>query len=1056
MFMVRIHKITAAILLICAICLIPVKGSGQMFRFRNYNTESNLPDEFVYAINQDNNGYLWLSTGKGLFRFSGLDFYEVTYPDSLETRITNVFFRDRFGTMWFGCDDGKVYRIVDDVAQEIELDNIRSIGQILEGPDGNVWVIAQGGFVFSIEPETTSGSFQRYDVNDGYQIFSALFNTEGELLLGSQDNILVYVPAGDSLVYKGSIDNFDYAGVNAIRQLEGETYLVGTNSGLWRMEIDGFDRILSRFGSFPDLDYISVHSFYGDDKGRIWVSTAYSGAFQLVFDSGNKDIESVTVYDQSTGLAGNSVNAVFQDIEGNYWFGLSGDGLSIMNSEAFSYFSPGDTPDTKNIIAVDQLDDQIFMGTPSGYYLFDPIKNIIGDYTNLRQTVGFYSEIVSYATDNQGNIWIGTDGMGLFQKSRSGKVYSFYRTGNSSEDYITDIITDEEYIWLGTLNGVVLIDRLSGRFLNRYNIDNGLPHNSIENIELVSDGRCAVALKSDRMFLIDPVDGISSSGALMYGTTINNVYSSSQDKNGDIWAATNGNGLFKIMNDSLTVYNKSGNLMSDYCYSVLVDDMNRVWTGHDRGFSRYDIATGVMKTFGSEFAGNGVCNNKAMFEAADHKLYIGTTQGFILYDRDKDVLEPVAPINNINYLEINNIIFPAQENIVLPYDKQYVIRINYVGINLKDPEKVYYQTRLENWSDQFSPWSSETEVVFSPRDGHYVFTMNSVNEDGLSGDPIYFSILIKGPFWRSWWFILLTLMIVVGIVVIVIRQREKAQKKIEEYLKTELNARTSEVQKQKEEIETQNLEITDSINYAKKIQTSILPDVNKLKDTFSDVFIFFRPRDIVSGDFYWFDKIGKDKFILVCADSTGHGVPGAFMSMIGATLLQDIVSRQQITKPSVILRMLDEHIFTTLNQNVEFGVTNDGMDMVVCEIDLISRHLRFASAMRPVILNIGGENLYLRGNRFSVGGESGSVKYFDDQEFYMGSGDTIYLFSDGLPDQFGGSQNKKLKIYQLKKLLEDISSEPMSAQYEIIARFYDEWKGNNEQVDDILLIGVRF
>ena len=295
-----------------------------------------------------------------------------------------------------------------------------------------------------------------------------------------------------------------------------------------------------------------------------------------------------------------------------------------------------------------------------------------------------------------------------------------------------------------------------------------------------------------------------------------------------------------------------------------------------------------------------------------------------------------------------------------------------------------------------------------------------------------------------------------GAFVIYIRQREKAQKKIEEYLKTELTARTKEVQKQKEEIELQNLEITDSINYAKKIQTSILPDFNKLKETFNEAFIFFRPRDIVSGDFYWFDKIGKDKFVLVCADSTGHGVPGAFMSMIGATLLQDIVSRQHVTKPSEILRMLDKHIFTTLNQNIEFGVTNDGMDMVVCEVDIASSHIRFASAMRPVILNIGGEHLYLRGNRFSVGGESVSEKFFDDQEFYMSKGDTIYLFSDGLPDQFGGAKNKKLKIFQLKKLLEDISSLSMPGQQEVVAKFYDEWKGDNEQVDDILLIGVRF
>ncbi len=1054
MFMGRIQKITVACLVVGAVFSISAQVNGQQFRFRNYSIENNLPDKFVYSINQDNDGYLWLSTGKGLYKFSGLDFYQVYYPDSLETRTANVFLKDRFGIIWLGCDDGKVYKITGNGIMEVELNNTRSIGQLLEGPDGNIWAIAQGGSLFSISPETSAGGFKKFPINEGYQIFSAIFNSEGELLLGSQDNILVYFLSGDTLAYKGSIEDFDYAGVNALWQIEGDSYLVGTNSGILSMEVDGLDRTLSRFENFPDLEYASVHSFYRDNMGRIWVTTLYSGVYRLVLDEQTNNIETVTVLDQGSGLTGDNVNAVYQDIEGNFWFGFSGDGLSLMKSEAFSYFSPGETPDKKNIIAIDQLNDRILMGTPSGYYLFDPSRNAVGDFFDLSQSLA--SEIISFETDNSGNIWIGTDGKGLYLKKSAGTIASFYRTGNTSEDYITDIIVDEEYIWLGTLNGVILIDRSSGMFLNRFNIDNGLPHNSISNLELTSDRKCAVALKTDRIFLIDPVDGISSSSALMYGTTINNVYSYSEDKNGNIWAATNGNGLFRIMGDSLRAYNKTVNLMSDYCYSVLVDDLNRVWVGHDRGFSRYDIETDIMKTFGEDLAGNGVCNSNAIFEGTDHKLYIGTTQGFVMYDREKDIDDPIAPINNINYLEINNVTYQAKGHIVLPYEKQYIIRVNYVGINLKDPEKVYYQTRLENWSDQFSPWTSDTEALFSLRDGHYLFEMNSVNEDGLSGDPVLLSLVIKRPFWRSWWFILSTLIAIVGIVVIIIRQREKAQKKIEEYLKTELDDRTREVQLQKEEIEAQNMEITDSINYAKKIQISILPDFNKLKEAFNDAFIFFRPRDIVSGDFYWFDKIGKDKFILVCADSTGHGVPGAFMSMIGATLLQDIVARQQETKPSVILKLLDQHIFTTLNQNVEFGVTNDGMDMVVCEIDLASRHLRFASAMRPVILNIGGENLYLRGNRFSVGGESASEKYFDDQEFYMGKGDAIYLFSDGLPDQFGGPQNKKLKIYQFKKLIEHISARPMSDQLDMISKFYDEWKGDNEQVDDILLIGVRF
>ncbi len=382
--------------------------------------------------------------------------------------------------------------------------------------------------------------------------------------------------------------------------------------------------------------------------------------------------------------------------------------------------------------------------------------------------------------------------------------------------------------------------------------------------------------------------------------------------------------------------------------------------------------------------------------------------------------------------------------------------VNYVGISLGDPGKVYYHTRLDNYESNWSKLTTDREKEFSPGDGRYKFNMKSVNEDGFSSEsPVTFDLLIKKPVWRTWWFIFSSIAILTGIIILIIRQREKEQKKIQAYLEKELEARTSVVLKQKDKIELQNLEITDSINYAKRIQTSILPDINKLKETFKDAFVFFRPRDIVSGDFYWFEKMAEDKFILVCADSTGHGVPGAFMSMIGSTLLQDIVSRQHITRPSQVLKMLDKQIFSTLNQNLELGVSNDGMDMVICEINIKTRHIIFASAMRPVILVLDGEPLYIKGNRSSIGGESVIEKYFDDQEYYLNDGDTLYLFSDGLPDQFGGTVGKKMKIARLKKLIEDVTNLPLNEQKESMTKFYDEWKGDYDQVDDVLLIGVR-
>jgi serine phosphatase RsbU (regulator of sigma subunit) len=178
------------------------------------------------------------------------------------------------------------------------------------------------------------------------------------------------------------------------------------------------------------------------------------------------------------------------------------------------------------------------------------------------------------------------------------------------------------------------------------------------------------------------------------------------------------------------------------------------------------------------------------------------------------------------------------------------------------------------------------------------------------------------------------------------------------------------------------------------------------------------------------------------------------MSMIGSSLLQEIVNRKEITRPSEILRALDREITTTLNQEVD-DTSNDGMDMVVCEYNPDTRLLRFSSALRPVILVMDGEQYYIRGNKNSVGGEYIEEKYFDDQEYYLKDNDSVYLFSDGYPDQFGGEDGKKLKIARLKRLIESIKDLDMDEQYLKVSNYFDEWKGTNSQIDDVLLMAFK-
>jgi ligand-binding sensor domain-containing protein/serine phosphatase RsbU (regulator of sigma subunit) len=1043
------------------VCIFLFSGllKSQSYSFKNYSKELNLPDGFIYTINQADNGFLWVGTGKGLLRFDGYNYYPVQYPDSSQLRNPTFGLKDKNGTLWFGCNDGTVFYSRDNSLLKVSISNTKSISSIVEGPDGIIYVIPQGDAIFSVNPSKPE-EIHQYSFSENPVLYSAIYTASGNLMIGTQENILICSLGKDSVIVKDIVDGFDNSAINTIQKTDDSTrFLVGTeDNGLFLLRLSENGKILTRFSDHPELSALRVKSICEDSGHSFWMSTFGSGVIQFRISENYESVNSIRHFNPQTGLDSDDAKLVFEDAEGNFWFGSFGKGISMLTSYSFGFYTPGKNQAENNILFVDSIGGNYILGTPSGFHIFDPVTGKSLSFTSLAGQIAG-SQISSYHLDRDKNLWIGTRGKGLYMRNRSGTVSLFYRNGDSGTDEINDIEVDGNNIWLATINGVIVLDRSTKRELYKFDISNGLPPKSINKIFLDSNRNAYIGAESDRLFVIDPDFEVSPGNAVMYGSTINKVLSFAKSRNGVIWAATSGNGIFGFKHDTVTSVNRSNGLMSPYCYSILADSENNIWIGHDKGFSRFNSESGMVTVFGTEYVKNGVCNQDGMFESADGKIFIGTTEGLIIYDRKNERKNTVAPFNNIISIVINDgssdVEYPYRSTIELKY-KKYRITVNYTGINFGSPDKVYYSTYLENYDPGYSKMSPQREVTYSLGDGKYKFNLVSVNENNLSQNtPVSFEIIIKKPWWRTWWAIVAEILLVSGTVVLIIRERDKAQKKIQEYLETELAARTSVVMKQKGEIELQNIEITDSINYAKRIQTSILPDVSKLKESFNDAFILFQPRDIVSGDFYWFDKLDEERFILVCADSTGHGVPGAFMSMIGSTILQDIVTRKGITKPSEILTLLDKQIFSTLNQNAELGVSNDGMDMVVCLFNTKTRHMVFSSAMRPVIVVLAGDSFYIKGNRSSVGGESVIEKYFDDQEYYLNEGDTIYLFSDGLPDQFGGPDGKKMKIARLKRIIEQVSKLPMSEQKDALSKYYYDWKGTFDQVDDILLMGVK-
>jgi serine phosphatase RsbU (regulator of sigma subunit)/HAMP domain-containing protein len=283
----------------------------------------------------------------------------------------------------------------------------------------------------------------------------------------------------------------------------------------------------------------------------------------------------------------------------------------------------------------------------------------------------------------------------------------------------------------------------------------------------------------------------------------------------------------------------------------------------------------------------------------------------------------------------------------------------------------------------------------------------------------------------------------------------------ERVLEHKVVERTEQVVKQKEEIQekTKELEtlfkqVTDSIHYAKRIQEAILPPLSLVKSILPESFILYKPKDIVSGDFYWIDK-KNDWSYFAAVDCTGHGVPGAFMSIVGYNLLKDILNNSNAITPAAIMDKMNDGVANTLHSGSSDNQTKDGMDMTLCALNYKTLELQFAGAFNPLYIVRNNELLQFKADKFPIGMFIGEKQNFTNNSVQLQNGDNVYIFSDGYADQFGGPKGKKYMAGNFRELLKEMSKLPIENQSINLNQTIEEWRGNLEQVDDILVIGIK-
>ena len=1028
---------------------------GQIYQFKEFNIEEGLSHPFVYTVAEDNNGFIWIGTGEGLCRFDGFEFIVSEMDDSLTNGFVTSSYLDSEGILWFGHNSGQItyYNGNDFKLLKTSEDVKSSIVGITGDSNGNVFIASQNSGLLKVSEDLNVEIFSEEFSEE--LIYAIQFAGNNNFLIGTSEGLSLYKYKDDSFVKEYVIQELEYITIQTIKKGRKENaFWIGTeDSGFFLVEAKGemFDSyVLTNMGEKYELAFENVQSILEDKENTLWISTFGKGLYKLIPENKQEyTYKDIVHYSTENGLSNNYIKTIYQDWEGNYWIGTFGNGLSFSVDEALTIQYQDIDALNGNILSVAETDSHLWLG---GNAVIAKINKSNNEYVIINTANGLPNDkvIAIYVDPNQ-KLWIGTEKSGIYQFDiKTNKVRSYYQSNNSMGNSINHITGIDNKVFVSTQNGVLVFDLVTGKS-ELFNTAQGLPHNNIKSVFIDSDKHPWIATRSHGIFVLNSDLNYSIAG------NVNLVFTSvTEDVNGDLWAVTYGDGAFKFEQDSIKYYSTDNGLKSNYCYSIISDNAGQVWVGHKLGMSSIDVNTGEVKVLSTEKGINGDCNYNATIRQKNGVILTGTTEGLIVYDKSKEKENVFPPRINITQLLFSDVKVDYTKSVVLPYDI-YKLNIGFVGLSYSDPKGVSYQYMLDGYDLE---WSDITEhrTASYPRveDGNYTFILKACNAEGFCvEEPLEIKISIRPPFWKTWWFISLSIITGIALIYLYIKNREKKQKAMQEYLENELQKRTKEVYAQKEELEIKNRDITDSINYAQRIQQSILPSVNTINDNFSGAFVYYQPRDIVSGDFYWYERVNDDKFLIVCADSTGHGVPGAFMSMIGTTLIKDICLRKDINSPSDVLESLDKELQGTLNQNIDAERAHDGMDIIVCEIDVKTYYMRFASAMRPLILYKDKELQYVKGTKASIGGDPKAEKRFENIGFQLHQGDIIYMFSDGYPDQFGGPRGKKFKLDRVKNMLADVCDKPMEDQHDYVGSIFNDWRGKLQQVDDVLFMGVR-
>ncbi|EAY25798.1 ligand-binding sensor domain-containing protein [Microscilla marina] len=1097
------------------------------YQLRTYKTElgnqNSLSNNYVLCLYEDSAGYIWIGTyGGGLNKFdpNTEEFTRYQHRKADSTSITSndvrSIYEDDQGVFWISMYRGGV-DMFDPKTEKFKFIPYqlvpgkpapRHVYYLLNDRQKGFWVASSHGLFYL---DKTKQKYTEYFSPFNDTKLAGFHNAVETMMQDPKDATILWLGGHHTGLLKFNTktkqieerfthDPKDNQSItsNAVWSLHIDkkgNFWVGTSKGFNKFDLQ--TKTFTRFVHQPtdplSISGNNIQDIFEDKAGTIWLSTFDGG-----ISSFNPYLNNFIHYSEFE-YNSSRVGAFCEDKEGNIWFALGRGkaGLGKLNRKknTIQLFRPDPKSKANSVgsrvtnALLTDVDGSIWVGTiGAGLDHYDPKTGIFTHYLpDLQGTKTLRSPHIGslHQDKNKPNIvWVGTRGGGVFKFDKTTKEFKEYRRStfkdkpNLVHNTVIDIVTDHKNcLWFATRGGLSHFDPATEKFTNY--------RHSVKNLQSLSN---------------------------------NYVTSLYYDKQHRLWVGTR-NGLNKLNLDKVykgTVtfqhYTTRQGLPNSVIHKIVEDRQGFLWLSTNKGLARLDKKTGKIQVYdekdglqANEFAtGSGLL-------ASDGAVLMGGFNGFNLFYPEK--------LNENNYLpnvlltdfQVFNRSEPVTKNgkltrpiwatdtIELSYEDE-VISFEFAALNYILPEKNKYAIKLENFDKEWRYIGTKHfETYTSLPAGTYVFKVKAANNEGAwSNKETQLVLIIHPPYWATWWFRLIVILLIVGLLMVGYRFRINIIQTQKRILETQVKERTTDLRETNEELQQTNEElqttlaqvkeknliiqefnenIRESINYAQLIQQDMLPALKEIHYYLPESFIFYQPRDIVSGDFYWFSAIdGKeshpnkanlttqhdqppsvanaDKIIIAVGDCTGHGVPGAFMSIKGAVLLNQIVQLQGIVCPAEILTELDNNIRHSLNQDETSN--RDGMDIGIIMIDFANQTLEFAGAKNSLIYINDGKLNEIKGNILPIGGYHQEYKRdFSKTVLPLEPNTNYYLSSDGYKDQFGGQTGKKFLRSRYKSMLLDICHLPMQEQYKIVERTFLEWKKDYAQVDDILVMGIN-